>query len=612
MRLSLLRLASLPMSWAVLLCSSGILAAQGPAASDVQTAAPKDASSLYPAVPVVFRTHTDALGSTYIPVDSPVYPMALRLYSLGYLDSIFIGSRPWTRRSLLHALSQTTPDVTASNDDEAIEILARLQTILAAEGSPEGKDRGRVEGVETIYTRLMGVGGPVLRDSYHLGQTINNDYGRPYQSGFNNITGFSTINEVGRFSLYVRGEYQHAPSAAGYNAALSRTISNIDAIPYPGTNNYQLHQDTIPSGPIASQNPFRLQEATLSYHLLGHELSFGKSDAWLGPGYGGAMAWSNNAENIYSFRINRVEPMHIPLFSKIFGPVRYDFLVGSLQGHSAPNAPWVHQELISLSPTKDLQISFQRTAIWGGHGHGCLLPDGSIYPCNEPITLHTFLKSFFSISDVTVAEKYSRSDPGARFSSFTFSYRLPFLRRYLTLYTDSTTHDDVFPISAPRRAGWRPGLYLSHVPGMPKLDLRAEAVYTDYVTLRSVFGQANYFEGVQQQGYTNKGFIFGDWIGREAKGGQVWFTYHLSAADLVQVEYLRKKNAKDFIPGGTTQNQLKVEAVKHFSHDLSADAWVQYEHWIAPIYLPGAQDDVTAAIQVTWHPKLRVISRSGR
>jgi hypothetical protein len=37
------------------------------------------------------------------------------------------------------------------------------------------------------------------------------------------------------------------------------------------------------------------------------------------------MAYSNNAENIYSFRINRVEPLHIPLLSRLTGPFRYDF-----------------------------------------------------------------------------------------------------------------------------------------------------------------------------------------------------------------------------------------------------------------------------------------------
>ena len=62
----------------------------------------------------------------------------------------------------------------------------------------------------------------------------------------------------------------------------------------------------------------------------------------LGRRMGSAMAWSNNAENIYSFRINRVEPLYIPFVSKVLGPVRYDFFVGSLKGHTYPNAPWVH------------------------------------------------------------------------------------------------------------------------------------------------------------------------------------------------------------------------------------------------------------------------------
>jgi hypothetical protein len=75
-------------------------------------------------------------------------------------------------------------------------------------------------------------------------------------------------------------------------------------------------------------------EAYVAAHLLNHEISFGKQDEWLGPGLGGGMAYSNNAENIYSFRINRVEPLHIPLLSKLAGPFRYDFLVGKLRGHT--------------------------------------------------------------------------------------------------------------------------------------------------------------------------------------------------------------------------------------------------------------------------------------
>ena len=50
-----------------------------------------------------------------------------------------------------------------------------------------------------------------------------------------------------------------------------------------------------------------------------------------------------------------------------------------------PGDPWVHVEKISFRPTENLEFGFERTVIWGGEGHG-------------PITLHTFLKSFFSLS----------------------------------------------------------------------------------------------------------------------------------------------------------------------------------------------------------------------
>ena len=516
-----------------------------------------------------------------------------RLYSMGYLDTMFLGMRPWTRQSALHMLLKSKDKIVNSNDEQAQELLAKLLDELSTEIPAPGTERGAVYGIQSAYTRIMGIGGTTLRDSYHLGQTISNDYGRPYEPGFNNVTGLSTANEWGRFSLYLRGEYQHAPSAPGYSLALSQQMSLYDLItPFAPPND---PQDTIPSGPIASQNPFRIVEGSLSFHLLGHEISGGKSDAWLGPAQGGSLAWSNNAENIYSFRIDRVEPLHIPLLSDVLGPVRYDFFYGSLKGHTAPNHPWVHSEMFSFRPTNNFEFGFQRTIIFGGAGH-------------EPVTLHTFLKGFFSTTDTTPQLKLSRDDPGARFSDFNFSYRLPFVRRYATLYLDSISHDDVTPISAPRRAAYRTGLYISQFPSLPRLSFRAEAVTTDPGVSRSNAGTFNYFEIIQVQGYTNKGNIMGDWIGREAKGGQAWLTYQLSGNEWLQFEYLNKKTPKDFIAGGTTQNQFKFSVIKRLKPDVELNAWYQYEGWKAPIYKPGLQKNSTVAFQLTWFPKLKTYS----
>ncbi len=540
----------------------------------------------------------DQLGSAYIPVDSWMYPALLRLYSMGYLNTAYISMRPWTRRSTLHMLEQTESDVRSDGNVEAIELLNKLEEALESEPDSGGtQKRGLLYGIESVYAGMRQVSGPTLRDSWHVGQTFINDYGRPYSNGFNTYDGFSALAEKGPFSLYVRAEYQHAPSYNGYTFSQARALSELDQIPYDGFNR---PQDTTPEGVLPSQNNFRILEANLSAHVYGHEISFGKTDAWLGPGQGGAMAWSNNAENMYTFRINRVEPLHIPYVSYVLGDIRYDFFIGSLKGHTYPNSPWAHSEIIAGKLFNTLDVSLQRTIVFGGKDH-------------EPVTLHTFLKGFFDINDTTAEEKYSRNDPGARFSSVTFSWRVPYTAKLLTLYADSTTHDDVFPLSAPRRAGWRPGIYLSRLPYAPKLDLRVEGVYTDYVTSRSIAGQGNYYETIQRQAYTNKGFLMGDWIGREGKGGNATVTYHLSGNEWISVGYLRKKNAKDFIQYGSTQDDFRVDLTKRIRPNVELTAWYQHEIWRAPFFTTtnpagplnrGTNTNDTGSFQVKWYPRL--------
>lgn len=529
----------------------------------------------------------DTRGSTYVPMDSWAYPALDRLHALGFVNTAFLGLRPWTRLGIAHML-QESQDAIQSNagSDEAQEIFDALMQ----EFQPDlGRTGGASAELESVYTDLRGIVGTPLRDSFHLGQTLVNDYGRPYEGGFNNYSGFSGHGEDGRFSLYFRGEFQRAPSAAGYTDFVAALLSNdIDDVPYISNPN----QDTVPRGPISAANNARILEANLSYHVLNHELSIGKSDHWLGPDQGASMLWSNNAEDIYDFEINRIEPLHIPGLSRLTGPFRYDFFVGSLKGHTYPNDPWVHVEKISFKPTRNLEFGFDRLAIWGGKGH-------------EPITLHTFLHSFFSFQNVTYQVKNSPDDPGYRLGTFDFSYRLPFLRRWVTLYTDSLVHDDVSPISAPRRAGYHPGVYLARLPGLPHLDLRVEGASTDTVSSSLQTGQFLYWENIQRQGPTNKGVLFGDWVGRQGKGGEAWLTWHLSPREDMQFHYRNAKAASAFIPGGTTQNDFAFGIRKRIREDIEIRGLVQFEEWNAPLIdISGFQNDTTAEGRITWYPRL--------
>ena len=548
-------------------------------------------------------------GSPYIPVDSWVYPAMLRLYSMGFVDDVFLGLRPWTRVSVRHMLEAKDTRILiqdavaegASSANEAEELFRALSDELDRDESGPCPVRRIKSHVESVYSVARAITGTPLRDSYHLGSTIINDYGRPYEGGFNDYSGASGYSTAGPFTLYERFEFQRAPSAAGYSPALAQTLSALDEVPYKNASGVVTKQATIPEGPIASTTQMRVVEAYASAQYLNHIFSFGKQDNWTGPGQGGAMAYSNNAEDIYTFRINRIEPLPIPFLSQIIGPFRYDFMVGSLKGHTSPEDPWMHLEKVSFRPTDNLEFGFERTVIWGGKGH-------------VPVTIGTFLRSFFSLVAPDQAVKFSRKDPGARFGSFDFSYRLPFVRNWLTLYTDSEAHDDVSPTDAPRHASVRPGLYLSHVPGISKLDIRVEGVSTDPPTSRSQGGQFEYFEGVQVQGYTSNGALFGDWIGREDKGGQGWITYHLSGNEWLQISARNQKADKDFIPGsttskiqgGTTLNDLNFQMVKRIGKDFEINANFSYEEWKAPIYLPGLQTVTNTTIQLIWFPARKV------
>jgi hypothetical protein len=514
-------------------------------------------------------------GLVYVPLDSWVYPAFERLFSLGYADSAYLGMRPWTRTSCLQILQETYPNLQdAPQDEEAWRIFQALATEF---GADTGQTRPQAE-LSDLYTRSMYIKGRPINDSFHFGQTLINDYGRPYQQGFNAIDGFTAKAEGYHLSLDVRGEYQHAPGRAAYPESVQALIAEVDNTPL-------LAPEAVPQ-----TNVFRLINANLGVAVANHEISVGKADDWWGPTQAGSMALSNNAEPIYGLRINRVTPLRVPLLSELLGPLRYEGLFGSLKGHRYPNAPWIHAEKFSFKPSRNLEFGFSRVVVFAGEGH-------------VPLTFGSFWHSFTSFSNVSLAEKESRNDPGSRHSSFDFTWRLPWMEKWLTLYSDSIVHDDVSPLAAPRRAAVNPGLYLSHIPGLAHVDLRAEAVSTDPVA-SSQGGSFIYYEFEYPDGYTNKSNLLGSWIGREGKGGQAWLTDWLSPKEYVQLGYRNAKVSKNFIPGGTTQNDFNIKAVLRIKDNLELNAFGQAEFWKVPALASGPEHDFTGSVQITYYPKL--------
>jgi len=520
----------------------------------------------------------DRMGNTYVPIDSWIYPAFDRLISYGYITSAFQGQRPWTHATCVRLLAEAAAKIKGNPDvpEAAVQIYLELQRALVPREIQ--LSHGAAIGLDSIYTRVMGISGTPVNDSYHFGQTIINDYGRPYAEGFNNVTGFTASAHAGRFAWYVNGEYQHAPPSGAYPLLVRQVIATVDNIPVP------------PANPIPTRNQFRLLDTYVSANLAGLNFSVGKQSLWWGPSRSGPMLMSNNAVPLWMFRINRTDPFYIPGLSRIFGKFRYDSFFGKLSEHNYPPEPYMYGQKISFKPTDNLEVGFARTAVFAGKGH-------------VPLTFGSFFNSFFSVNDVPAHVKFSRSDPGARFSEFDVSYRIPGIRQYATFYLDSLVHDDVSPISAPNRSAINPGLYISHFPRLHNLDLRIEAVNTDPPDPTSLEGRFMYWEVVYRDAYTNRGNIMGNWVGREGKGYQVWSTYWLSPKSSIQVSFRNSKVAKDFIPGGTTQNDFTVSTNFWTHRNVQVQGLLQYENWMIPLLSPTRQSNVTSYVQVTFWPE---------
>jgi len=542
------------------------------------------------------------MASPYVPLDSWIYPALERLIALGYLKSAVLGMRPWTRMQcarLLEDAQDNFPD-SGAEEGEAGRIYATLISEFGSEVSRLDGAANVGARVESIYTRSMGISGTPLRDGYHFGQTIINDYGRPYWNGYNQITGLTADAETGPVSFYFRGEYQHAPAMPSYPAQVLAATAAADETP------------TLANG-TAAFNRFQLLDSMASFNLNNVQISVGNQSAWLGPGESGPLLMSNNAAPFPMVKIDDVQPHDIPGLSRLLGPARAEFFIGQLSGQHweycglalstcetypgqlvkvgnseqyamGPNIspqPFIHGEKISFQPTPNLEFGMGVTAIFGGPF--------------LPVTFGNFFRSYY-------VHTVPARNPGKRVSAADISYRIPGVRNWLTFYLDAMTWDEISPIGS-TRANVNPGIYLPKIPKISKLQLRAEGFNisrTKEFTPGFVYTNSDRY----RSGYINDGNLLGSWIGRAGRGGQGWLTYWMSPRNKVEAGYRLQTVSPNFIEGGRLVD-YSVTSEFMVGHNLSVSGLVQYEEWRFPVLNPARQSDVTAAVQFTFYPRRR-------
>lgn len=521
-------------------------------------------------------------ASTYVPLDSWVYPAFDRLAASGFVPTLFASMRPWTREACIQALDEIdseAPDATTQNliDDLRREFLPAGD--LAERPSAE-------LAVESLYGRVLGIAGKPLTSDFYYGSTIRNDFGRPFQEGVNGQAGLSIRGGAGPLAFYVRAEYQHAPSAPPlpHSARVGQTIAYFGDIPVP------------PATPFGAIDRVRLLDSYVAFGASSWQLTFGKQSLWWGSGDMGPMLGSNNAEPILMARLDRTTPFKLPSFLGLLGGIRLQTFVGQLGGHRetiGPNGmtldygresdpqPFIFGQKFTFKPTPNFEFGVTRTSLFGGPGF--------------PVTPRRLRHVFFSFSTSNTAA----NDPGDRRTGFDFTYRVPGLRNWLTIYNDSMAEDEINPIGYPRRSAMNPGVYLSKIPRLNRADFRVEAAYTDVPEFKEIgffYYNLRYLEG-----YTNQGRLLGNWVGRQGRAYQLSSRYWLSSENTVQFRYRRLYQSPDSGRPGVQQNYSGLLQWK-MKENMQVKALLQLERWNYSALADGARNNASVAVQLTYTP----------
>ena len=533
---------------------------------------------------------TRTMGSSYVPLDSWVYPALERLAALGFIQSESLSIRPWTRLECARLLAEATKN-NASTDapHEVQQAYQALSTEFRYESGLMNGDRNVDAQLESVYARFLGISGTPLTDNYHFGQTLLNDYGRPYEEGFNTADGASGYAMAGPLVLYVRGEYQSAPSAPAPTQAMLDFFNRTDNWP------------TGPALPVASISRFRLLDTYVGLNIGNWQFSFGKNSLWWGPSEGGNMIFSDNAAPLNNmFTVDRVSPFRLPWFFRYLGDIRLEGFIGHMTGLQFQTTfntsastigffgqygknlhpqPFLSGGKISFKLTPNFEFGMSKTTVYGGPGN--------------PLNITTFL-------DSTFGKHYHGLDVlGDGRTTADFSYRIPGLRNWLTFYAETLSEDEPSPIPYMRRNASQGGLYLAKLPGVPKLDLRLEGGYTNPVAF---CGICIYTNAQYNSGYNNDGRLIGTWIGRAAQGEQIRSNYWLSPRKKIGLELRHRTLDPGYLPQGGNQNDVAVNADIFAGPGFRFTGNVQYERWLIPLLATSRRSDVAASFEFSFWP----------
>jgi hypothetical protein len=522
-------------------------------------------------------------ASTFVPLDSWVYPAFDRLAAMGYVTTALQGMKPWTRIECARLTAQagdalletTRQDV--NPDEQAVQLQEALKREFAQEIAVLDGGRNLSLAIDSVYTRAMSISGPILTDGFNFGQTISYDFGRPFRRGTNAIAGTSLRASEGPLAIYVRVEYQHSPSAPPLSGSVLQFISTSDGLPLQAPHAF------------APVNRADLLEGYVSFSHHGWQVSAGKQAMSWGIGEGGAMLLSNNAEPLKMIRLTRTIPAELPGFFRHFGKFRTELFVAKLDGGLYVPHRLMWGQKISFNVTPYFEMGWGRTVILGR---------GANAMAGDAFTTANFFNNFLARKRPQWPGGPQEVPGDSRFA-FDFNFDPPWLKHAISIYGDLFTDDLPIYMYNPTRGAYRFGIFIPRLPHLSRADFRSEATSSESPDFEyPTGGLLNYYNSIYRDGYTNDGQLMGNTVGRQGRMFQQWITFHLSALHEIQFSFTDHQ-VPHMVPGGGLWQDYTTSYEIHFRSGLYVKSRVQFEHiQHYPILFNGQVNNVSASIEL--------------
>jgi hypothetical protein len=182
-----------------------------------------------------------------------------------------------------------------------------------------------------------------------------------------------------------------------------------------------------------------------------------------------------------------------------------------------------------------------------------------------------------------------------------WTFHVPKVRNYIVFYGEVYADDDLIPWQNPPKNPYRPGIYITRIPGIPKLDFHMEAVSTEspWFNNGNNQGDLNYWNFKYRDGYINNGNVIGNTVGRDGRSIQSWFTYWISPSNTLQFSYKHNTVGSTFIPEGGAWQDYAIKNEMYLRSGLYLKSQVQYEHISRyPLLFNGPQNSVAAIVEL--------------